>query len=138
MVDAWTAVCEHWYHGLMKKSLVVLVLGGLLLTGCGPKSDESQPSTTPPAPEGGSVVPQSGGSSTPTGQSTPTNNGGEVQVLTGGAGAGGATPVVGGENLQGGGSGVGMAAKDSARNAATKVQGSEPQQSDDDNQVVDQ
>lgn len=138
MVDAWTAFSQDWYHGLMNKHWVLLALATILLIGCNKPAEDQPASQTPPTPEGGSVVPQ-GTPNQPTGQATPgANNGGNVQVLTGGAGAGGVTPVVGGEDLQGGGSGVGQAAKDSARNAATKVQGGQQPAPEDDNQVADQ
>jgi hypothetical protein len=66
---------------------------------------------------------------TPTNQETPaddsgaSNTGGDSGVNVISPAAGGASPVTGAHNVQGGGSGVGQAAKDRARSAA----GSNPQ-----------
>ncbi|MBL8065906.1 MAG: hypothetical protein JNM34_08610 [Chthonomonadaceae bacterium] len=103
----------------------VIVLGLMLLASCSPSEDSSGTKEKGQSPSTSNEMDQS----QPGGGSTSPGGGDNVQVLTGG-GAGGATPVVGGENMGGSGGGVGMAAKDAARGAATKVHGSEPESTD--------
>ena len=105
----------------MKRLLPLFTLAGVLVAGCGsptaPTGDPAPnrgnvaaPATTPPAPAADNI-----------------------QALTGGSGAGGATPIVGGENMGGGsGGGVGDAAKEAARGASTKVSGNDHGQGEDD------
>jgi len=83
----------------------------LVVSGCTP-APTADTGTTPPPSKPDAARPAEGGT------------GGDVQVLTGGAGAAGTAPVAGGESLQGSGSGVNDAAKDAARRAGAKVSGS--------------
>lgn len=96
----------------MRRLTVWIVLSLGLCGGC------TQTAETPVAGPDKSAV---------TGQAGEAGTGGSIQVQTGGAGAGGAAPVTGGENLgSGSGGGVGNAAKDAAHKAAEKASGAPP------------
>lgn len=96
-------------YALAVKTLLLLALGCLALFGCGAKptpAGSSSSLTTASDLRGGS---NAGGS----------NNGDGVGPI--GPNVGPMTPVVGGENLDGGtGGGLGQRAKDMARNAASQ------------------
>lgn len=80
-----------------------VVLGSMSLLGCEPPkpAEPAPPAETTGAPQPGSTA----------------QGGGGVAPIGSGA-AGGMTPMTGTENIQGGGSGVGQAAKDQARRAS--------------------
>ncbi|CAN1496159.1 hypothetical protein MCEMSE15_00346 [Fimbriimonadaceae bacterium] len=86
-----------------------LVLASALLVGC-----------EPPKPAEPAVPAEAPGSTAPA--STAQGSGGGVAPIGSGA-MGGMTPMTGTENIQGGGSGVGQAAKDQARRAAGAAAG---------------
>lgn len=83
-------------------AFAVLALG--LVSGCGPAEPEGRMEERPVAGE------------EQAGAAAATGGGGGVQVTP--SAAGGLAPVTGTESLQGGGSGVGQAAKDMARDVA--------------------
>jgi len=91
-----------------------LVLASALLVGCEPPkpAEPAVPAEAPGATAPGGTAPAS----------TAQGSGGGVAPIGSGA-MGGMTPMTGTENIQGGGSGVGQAAKDQARRAAGAAAG---------------
>lgn len=106
----------------MRKLLAITILATLALVACGPAEPEGYlEGDNPNAP-----------TETAPAESTPTEtSGGGVQIQGGAAGAGGLAPVTGTENLQGGGGGVGQAAKDQARRVSGSAGSSIDQMSTD-------
>jgi hypothetical protein len=100
--------------GSMKRLLIPCL--ALVMVGCNPAEhtatpeEPTKPVATTPAPQAQTTPP-------PVNQAAPAPQGGsDIQIH--GMGAGAATPVTGGTSLDGGGSGVGQAAKDQARRVA--------------------
>jgi hypothetical protein len=98
-------------------SLITTLIAALLLTGCGapepegklPEDQTPTDGAPPRTGDGTSTDPNATTSTTP-------ESGGGIQIH--GGGAGGIAPVTGTESLQGGGSGVGQAAKEKAKEVA--------------------
>lgn len=88
--------------------MLTVVVCGLMLSAC-----------QPPEPEG--RIPEPGTESTETTPESSAEAGGGGGVSIHGGGAGELAPVTGTESLQGGGGGVGSAAKDAAKGAASSV-----------------
>jgi hypothetical protein len=114
---------KAWFRTLFSVVIAATVVG------CGSSSsegDEPNPAMDPPVDQ----VPGSN-----TGGQEPEQigvEGGGVGTVTAGATAGGLTPMTGTESMGGGGFGVGQAAKDQARGAASKAgSGSMGSQSED-------
>lgn len=87
------------------KQLLLVLSAGIILTACTKEPEAPvQPETTPPE------------TVTKTAPARPDSSG-DIGIITGGAG--GMAPVTGAEGIQGGGSGVGQAAKERAKRIGT-------------------
>lgn len=94
----------------------------LIVVGCNPA--EHTPNAEEPTKTAATTAAPAPKPAPPVNQAAPAPQGGGSDIQIHGMGAGAATPVTGGTSLDGGGSGVGAAAKDQAKRVAGSAGGS--------------
>jgi hypothetical protein len=114
--------------GPMKRLTIVLLAIGLVLAGCSGPEIKKKDYSGIAEPDGAGAASDKGSTTTTTGGTS--TGGGGIQPLTGGAGAAGVTPVVGGETMSDGGGGVTDAAKSKAKGVKTRIRGDDHSQDD--------